>query len=110
MSELVSCIRYELKDKSGMDPCIPHWLGEILGHLTNKFASLIGKNLPISAIRLQKFTSNTNSQSNKHTFENFTQAFTLQEGLLSAPECEFKKPDPERDLLYGIARMKMNFH
>ena len=100
MYELVTQVRSKLRGKSGVGPCLPYWLGIILGHSADLVAKLSGKNFPISSIRVKKFASSTEFQSSKASFDNFVAPFSLSDGLQSTLENEFITPDPNREIFF----------
>jgi nucleoside-diphosphate-sugar epimerase len=100
MNELVSQVRTNLKGKTGVGPRLPYWLGLILGYTADLAAKLSGKKLPISSIRVKKFTSSTEFKSAKTSLENFRAPFLLSDGVQRTLRSEFIEPDPEREDFY----------
>ena len=100
MNELVSQVRTSLKGKTGVGPRLPYWLGLILGYTADLAAKLSGKKLPISSIRVKKFTSSTEFKSAKTSLENFRAPFLLSDGVQRTLRSEFIEPDPDREVFY----------
>ena len=100
MNELVSQVREKLKGKTGVGPRLPYWLGITLGYTADLVAKLIGKNLPVSSIRVKKFTSSTEFKSAKFNLDNFIPPFALSDGVQRTLQSEFISPDPNRKIFY----------
>ena len=100
MNELVSRVKAKLKGKGGVGPRLPYWLGLIFGYTADVIAKITGKNLPVSSIRVKKFTSSTEFQSAKASLDNFHAPFTLYDGLSRTIESEFLEPDISREIFY----------
>ena len=100
INELVSQVRRTLKNKDGVGLRLPYWLGMILGYIADSIAKLTGKNLPVSSIRVKKFTSSTEFQSSKDDLDNFTAPFTLGEGIARTLHSEFIAPDPRLEIFH----------
>lgn len=100
MSTLVSQVRGILKGKHNVGPRLPYGIGLLLGRLADMMAYLTGKKLPISAIRVKKFTANTAFSSNKKVLGNFKEPFTLEEGIARTIQSEFLNPDPHREIFF----------
>ena len=58
------------------------------------------KNLPVSSIRIKKFTSSSEFESSKSTLDNFKAPFSLEEGLKRTWNSEFISPDPDREIFF----------
>lgn len=100
MNELVSQVRYNLKGKNGVGLRLPYWLGLILGYSADLIVKLTGKNLPVSSIRVKKFASSTEFQSNAACLDNFIAPFDLNHGIELTLRSEFISPEPNRDIFY----------
>jgi nucleoside-diphosphate-sugar epimerase len=100
MNELVSQVRAKLNGKTGVGPRLPYWLGIILGHVADIVATISRKNLPISSIRIKKFTSPTEFQSAKGKLDNFQAPFSLSDGVQRTLQSEFMSPDPTREIFF----------
>lgn len=100
MNELVSQVRYYLKGKSGVGPRLPYWLGILLGRTFDIMSKISGKNLPVSSLRVKKFTSSTEFKSAKYSLDDFQAPFLLSEGVKRTLESEFINPDPNREIFY----------
>ena len=100
MNELVSQVRAKLNGKDGVGPRLPYWLGIVLGYTADLIAKLSGKNLPVSSIRVKKFTSSTEFMSAKAEFEKFHAPFSLIDGIERTLQSEFIAPEPNREIFY----------
>lgn len=100
MNELVSQIRATLTGKNGVGPRLPCWLGLILGYQADLASKLLGKNLPISSLRIKKFISSTEFKSTKESLDKFEAPFSLRDGLNKTLQSEYIKPDPSREIFY----------
>ena len=100
MNELVSQVRAKLKGKEGVGPRLPYWLGLVLGYTADLIAKLSGKNLPLSSIRVKKFTSSTEFKSAKSSLYNFQPPILLSDGVERTLQSEFISPDPNREIFY----------
>ena len=100
MNELVSQVRYKLKGKKGVGIRLPYWLGIILGYSADLFTKLSNKKLPISSIRVKKFTFSTEFKSAKASLDNFRAPFLLSEGIQRTLHSEFISPDPNRKIFF----------
>lgn len=100
MNQLVSQVRTKLKNKAGVGLRMPYWLGLIFGHTADLIAKLSGKNLPISSIRVKKFTSSTEFKSAKATLDNFQPLYSLSDGIERTLQSEFISPDPQREIFF----------
>jgi nucleoside-diphosphate-sugar epimerase len=100
MNELVSQVRSELTGKTGVGPRLPYWFGLILGYTADLVVKLSGKNLPVSSIRVKKFTSSTEFLSSKFMLNDFDVPFTLPQGMKRTIYSEFISPNPTREIFY----------
>ena len=71
MDELVSQVRSKLRNKNNTGLRIPYWLGMFLGYSADLLAYISRKNLPVSSIRVKKFTSSTEFMSGKDRLDDF---------------------------------------
>lgn len=100
MNELVSQVREKLQGKTGVGPRLPYWLGLILGYTADLVAKLSGKNLPVSSIRVKKFTSSTEFKGAVAKLDDFMPPFQLIDGVQRTLQSEFINPDPTREIFY----------
>ena len=100
MNELVSYVRFKLKEKNSVGVRIPFWLGITLGYIADAIAKFTGKNLPVSSIRVKKFTTSTEFLSAKIDLDGFSAPFLLSEGLQRTLHSEFIYPDPSREIFF----------
>ncbi len=100
MNEFVSQVRATLKGKKGVGFRLPYWLGMILGYSADLISIFSGKNLPISSIRVKKFTTPTEFKSAKVKLDEFKAPYRLSEGVQRTLISEFISPDPKREIFY----------
>lgn len=100
MNELVSIVRKNLKGKNGVGFRLPFSVGMLLGYLADIISKISRKNLPVSAIRIKKFTTSSEFESSKSTLNNFNAPFSLEEGLQRTWHSEFITPDPNREIFF----------
>ncbi len=94
MHALVSLARQVLRAQSGTGPALPLALGLGLGHLSDGIAKLTGRRLPISAVRVRKFTANSSFTSRAHGHHGFRAPVSLEAGIHSTLQAEFLNPQP----------------
>lgn len=68
----------------------PYWLGMCGGYCFDFLAKLIGRKLPISAVRVKKFCSTTQYDASKLQQTSFEAPYTLAQGLSRTLEFEFQ--------------------
>ena len=100
MNELVSYVRFKLKEKNNVGVRIPFWLGVTVGYIADAIAKFTGKNLPVSSIRVKKFTTSTEFLSAKTDLDGFSAPFFLFYGLKRTLHSEFIYPDPNREIFF----------
>jgi len=98
MNELVLQVRDRLHNKSGLGPRLPFWLGLVLGYLADGVARVSGKNLPVSSLRIRKFTASTEFATAKSSLDGFVAPYSLQDGISKTLLSEFIAPDPNREI------------
>ena len=96
MNELVSHVRQTVLGKPGVGLRLPSWLGMGLGHVADGVTRVTGKRLPLSAIRVKKFTSSTAFATAAHQVPGFAAPVSLSDGIARTLDAEFLHPDPER--------------
>ncbi|MDB2372733.1 NAD(P)-dependent oxidoreductase [Amylibacter sp.] len=100
MNELVSEVRNKLKQKQGVGLRLPYLCGVLIGYIADGLAKLIGRNLPVSSIRIKKFVASTEFVSSSATLDDFIPPFHLSEGLERTLNSEFVSPDPKREVFF----------
>ena len=100
MNQLVSQVRAKLKGKIGVGPRLPYWLGLLLGYTADLVAKIIGKNLPVSSIRVRKFASSTEFKSANASLDNFEAPFLLSDGVERTLQSEFISPEPNMEIFF----------
>lgn len=101
MNELVAQVRNKLGKQNQLPFYLPYWLGLLIGRFFDVIARLTGKKLPISAVRVKKFVSNSEFEAEKKDLVGFKPPFTLKEGLHLTLQNEFIAPDPNREIFYS---------
>jgi nucleoside-diphosphate-sugar epimerase len=96
MRDLVSLARHTLLQKTGMGPRLPAAMGMALGHVADGISALTGKALPISAIRVRKFCSNSTFTARAHGHEGFRAPVSLEHAIATTLQVEFLNPKPHR--------------
>ena len=71
-----------------------------LGKIADIVSATTGKNLPVSSIRVKKFTSSTEFKSAKGTLDQFIAPFELHEGIEQTLQSEFISPNPHQEIFY----------
>lgn len=99
MNELVSLVRGKLLGKPSVGIRIPKFIGLIAGYTADIFANF-GIKLPISSIRIKKFSAPSEFSSAKGELDGFVAPYTLHEGLERTLEAEFINPDPDRQIFF----------
>jgi GlcNAc-P-P-Und epimerase len=99
MTELVSVIQKTMDIKIPKTK-IPYWIGMICGFGFDILASITGKKLSISSIRVKKFCSTSQFNVNKAN-SIFKAPYSLEEGLNKTLEHEFINPKEEDVLFYS---------
>lgn len=100
MNDLVARVRQTVLSKTGTGMRLPLGIGLGLGHLADGIASLTGKSLPVSALRVRKFTTTTSFSSRVNTVPGFVARVPLTEGIDRTLAAEFISPDPARPVFY----------
>jgi len=81
MNSLVADVRKTMLGKDNIGPRLPKWAGLVLGWVADVVAKITGRKLPISQIRVKKFTSSTSFATSKGDLDDFKAPYSLQEGL-----------------------------
>lgn len=94
MNQLVSKVRKSLLEKDGVGLRLPLWMGLCIGYFADTVSGLTKLNLPISSIRVKKFTSNTSfSATSAHAVKGFVAPVTIDKGLEKTLIHEFITPE-----------------
>jgi len=101
MNTLVAQVRGDLRGKPAVGVRLPLWFGMALGHVADLVARVANRSLPISAIRVRKFTSNTCFLSSAYGVAGFQAPVRIQDGLSKTLLTEFKQPDPDQLVFYS---------
>ena len=86
--ELIEVIKTKISSPNSFNLRIPLYFGLFLGRLVDLISFVINQKLPISYIRIKKFTSNSVIESKNHPIE-FKPSTNLKEGLLNMMENDF---------------------
>ncbi len=100
MNEFVSLIRSQLKGKNGVGLRLPYWFGVFLGHAADIVSLISQKKLPLSSIRIKKFTSSTEFVGNSKNLDGFAPPFELRDAIEKTLNNEFLSPDQDREIFY----------
>ncbi len=100
MNELVLQVRAKLRGTDSFGIRLPYWIGMLLGYAADAVAKLSGKNLPVSSIRVKKFTSSTEFRTAKASLDNFQAPFLLSQGVERTLQSEFILPDANREIFF----------
>lgn len=100
MNDLVARVRHTVLGKTGTGLRLPQKLGLVLGYVADGAAKVTGKSLPVSAIRVRKFTTTTSFSSRAHRVPGFHTQVPLSEGIDRTLKAEFVNPDPSRPVFY----------
>jgi GlcNAc-P-P-Und epimerase len=100
MNELVSLVRLFLKGKHGVGIRVPYWAGILMGYGADLISQLSGANLPVSSVRVKKFTSSSEFRCSADRLDNFVPPFHLRSGIHRTLKSEFILPDPNREIFY----------
>ena len=68
--------------------------------MADLFAKIMGKNLPVSSIRVQKFASSTEFKSSSAGLDNFRAPFLLSDGVQRTLRSEFVSPDLNKEIFF----------
>jgi nucleoside-diphosphate-sugar epimerase len=90
MNQLVTVCREKLFGKSNVGVRLPTWLGMITGYTADIVSKLTSRSLPVSAIRVKKFTATTQFDSSARRL-GFDAPHTLEEGLTNTLAFEFQE-------------------
>jgi len=101
MNQLVSQVRKSLLKKDGVGLRLPLWMGLCIGYVADAVSGLTKQRLPISSIRVKKFTSNTSfSATAAHAVKGFVAPVSIREGLEKTLDHEFITPVPGSEELF----------
>lgn len=95
MNTLIIKIRKTLFGKRNIGLRLPSFLGIAIGKIADFLARILGKTLPISAIRVKKFMSTTQFSSSINA-TNFEPPVSLDEGLARTLNYEFLEDNSEK--------------
>lgn len=99
MADLVSEVRQHLKRVKGVGPRAPYFVGLLLGYIADAIALMIGRKLPVSAIRVRKFVSSSDFSAMSKP-EGFKVQHDLRDAIKKTIDAEFLQPDPKREIFF----------
>ena len=100
MKELVIDIKKVLFKDIRIGISIPIFIGLFLGFLADILSIILGKNLPVSLIRVKKFCAHSTFSSNKKRLNNFREPIPLKVALKRTLESEFINPRSKIEKFY----------
>ena len=100
MNELVSFIRKILFNKNNVGIRLPRLIGLIIGYLFDLISFVIRKPLPVSSIRVQKFTKTTQFASSEIDKTDFQAPYSLRDALKKTIEHEFYNDNDKEKKYY----------
>lgn len=100
MNQLVLKVRKLLSRKEKIGLRIPYWLGMFFGYLADGASVILNKNLPLSTIRVKKFTASTEFKTAKYELDEFIPPYSIEQGLERTIQAEFISPNPNREIFY----------
>jgi nucleoside-diphosphate-sugar epimerase len=98
MNELVTLVRKTVLGQDNVGFRLPLSVGLPIGYAADLFSKFTGKSLPVSSIRVKKFSSNTSFSSSAHDVSGFTAPVSLTEGIARTLKAEFISPDISRPI------------
>tara|TARA_B110000003_G_scaffold271649_1_gene306160 strand:- start:503 stop:1486 length:984 start_codon:yes stop_codon:yes gene_type:complete len=99
MNLLVKTIRKTLFNKNNVGIKIPLFIGMTLGYIADLMTIIFKKKLPISSIRIKKFTSDSMFASSIDK-SGFIPPITLEEGLQKTLKYEFLEDNKDKKIFY----------
>jgi nucleoside-diphosphate-sugar epimerase len=100
MNDLVSWVNELLGKSTKIKFRLPYWLGLLIGKGFDLAAKVIGRKLPISAIRIKKFCSNSVYESAIYAKE-FTPPFSMLEAVERTITHEFLEKHEDETVFYS---------
>ena len=89
MNALVSLIRERMGRGHGVGPRLPLWAAHLAGGGADLLATMTGKSLPISRVRVRKFVANTEVDASRAHASGFQRPVDLGDGLAATLDAEF---------------------
>lgn len=99
MNQLISYSRKFLFNKSGVGIRMPRFLGIIIGKLADLINYIFNTKLPISSIRVEKFTKTTSFDTSLDK-TGFIPPFSVEEGLKRTLTYEFIEDNSEKEIFF----------
>ena len=97
MNELVCSVRKKLKGKNGTGLRLPYICGLLAGYLCDVASIMSGRAMPITSIRVKKFSMPSEFKSSKHKLNDFVPLFQLNEAIDLTLHHEFLNPPPHHN-------------
>ena len=101
MNSLVSKVQNTLNDKPGVGLRLPYWLGLFVGFSADCISKITNIRLPISYIRVQKFSASTSFTSCKEKLMGFETPITLDTGIDKTLKSEFLDVKSDKEVFYS---------
>ncbi len=95
MNTLISLARKTLLNKNNVGLRLPGFVGIALGYVADLLATIIGKSLPLSSIRIKKFMATTQFMSSVRD-TGFVPPVSLEEGLSRTLHYEFIEDNSDK--------------
>lgn len=100
MNTLVGVVRQELGRSPGVGPRLPVWLGLILGRMADVVAVATSRKLPVSAVRVRKFVSDSHFSADLAS-TGFVPPYSMEEALRRTIRHEFLGPTRTGPVFYS---------
>ena len=101
MRTLVRKVKSVLRGENAIGPTLPYFVGLALGYVADGVAVLTRRPLPLSSIRVRKFTSNTTFSSAVYTSSGFVAPVSLEEGMARTLQHEFLGSDDDTEIFFS---------
>ena len=95
MNSLVSETRKTLFGKNNVGLRLPAFLGVTIGYCADAIATLLGKTLPVSSVRVKKLLGTTQFSSSVEE-TGFVPPFSLKDGLARTLRYEFMEDNSDK--------------
>ena len=95
MNGLIDLLRRNILGKAGVGPRLPTLVGLAVGACADLATRLFNLKLPISVIRVRKFTATTSFSSAVDQVEGFRAPYSLADGIERTVNADFLNPDPD---------------
>ena len=100
MNEFVDHVKTKVQRKKWLGIRVPYWAGTAVGYIADIINMFVKKKLPVSSIRIKKFTTTTEFQSKKHELDSFEAPYLLADALNKTLEYEFISPNVKNEVFF----------